>query len=202
VKSVQEKIAGVVLAAGSSSRMGRAKQMLPYRGRPLLQHVLDSAADAAQLDLVILMVGYRGEEIVSCLNLDREEVRWVPDSRQGQSASIRRGVKEAENLGASAVLFLLGDQPLVPTWVIDRVAETYRQHHDPVVVPVCEGRRGNPVLMDRSLFFRLKEIRGDIGGRAILPSCEGMIRELEVSCPGIHVDVDDWDDYMRLPEEG
>ncbi|MEF8822829.1 MAG: nucleotidyltransferase family protein [Desulfohalobiaceae bacterium] len=193
------KVIGVVLAAGRSTRMGRTKQLLAYRGRPLLQHVLDSAAQAVQLDRLLLLLGHRASEIRESLELRGADVVFVPDFRQGQSASMRGGVEEAQRLGANAVLFLLGDQPLVSAEVMDRVAAAYREHGNQVVLPVCGGKRGNPVLMDRGLFPQLLEISGDVGGRAILSRYEGAIREVEVSCPGIHADVDQWDDYERLP---
>lgn len=196
--SRSRKVIGVVLAAGRSTRMGRTKQLLAYRGRPLLQHVLDSAAGAVQLDRVILLLGHRAGEIRESLELRGAEVAFVPDYRQGQSVSLRRGVEEAQRLGASAALFLLGDQPLVSAEVMDRVAAAYRESGDPVVLPVCGGERGNPVLMDRALFPDLLEITGDVGGRAILSRYEGGIREVEVCCPGIHADVDQWQDYERL----
>lgn len=197
--SVSQKVIAVVLAAGRSTRMGRAKQLLAYRSKPLLQHVLDSAAEAVQLDRVILLLGHRAGEIRESLELRGAEIAFVPDYRQGQSASLRRGVQEARRLGANAVLFLLGDQPLVSAEVMDSLAAAYREHGDLVVLPVCGVKRGNPVLMDRSLFPELLEISGDVGGRAILSRYEGGIREVEVSCPGIHADVDQWDDYERLP---
>lgn len=192
------KVIGVVLAAGRSTRMGRAKQLLAYRDRPLLQHVLDSAAGAVQLDRVILLLGHRAREIRESLDLRGVDVVFVSDYRQGQSASLRRGVQEAQQLGASAVLFLLGDQPLISAEVMDSLAAAYREHGNSVVLPVCEGKRGNPVLMDRALFPQLLEICGDVGGRAILSRYEGAIREVEVCCPGIHADVDHWQDYERL----
>lgn len=199
--SVSLKVIGVVLAAGRSARMGRTKQLLVYRGRPLLQHVLDSAAHAVQLDRLLLLLGHRASEIRDSLELRGADVFSVPDFRQGQSASMRSGVEEAQRLGANAVLFLLGDQPLVSAEVMDSIAAAYREHRDPVVLPICGGRRGNPVLMDEGLFPELLEISGDVGGRAILSRYEGAIREVEVRCPGIHTDVDHWDDYERLLHE-
>jgi molybdenum cofactor cytidylyltransferase len=182
--------------------MGRTKQLLPYGGRPLLQHVLDSAARAAQLDRVILMLGHRADAIHHSLELRGAEAFYVPDYGKGQSASLRRGVEEARRMGANAALFLLGDQPLVSAEVMDRLAAVYREHKDPVVLPVRQGKRGNPVLMSRDLFPQLSEVSGDVGGRAILSRHEGAIREVEVCCSGIHVDVDHWHEYERLLEKG
>lgn len=199
--SPQAKIAGIILAAGCSTRMGRIKQVLPYRGIPLLQHVLDSATRASQLDQVVLLLGYCADEIRKSLDLKGVKHKWVPEYWHGQSVSLRLGVEEVERLGASAALFLLGDQPLIPPEVIDRVAAAYREHNDPIVLPTCGGKRGNPVLMDYRVFPFLKGISGDIGGRAIFPHFEGAIREVEISCPGIHIDVDEWQDYRRLLEE-
>ena len=86
--SGSQKVIGVLLAAGRSTRMGRTKQLLAYRGRPLLQHVLDSAKGAVQLDRVVLLLGHRAGEIRESLELRGAEVVLVPDYRRGQSASL------------------------------------------------------------------------------------------------------------------
>jgi len=198
MESKQEKIAGIILAAGSSERMGRAKQLLPFQGKPLLQHILDNVRCSTQLDLFLLLLGCRAEEIKNQLETQGINLEYVSNYFHGQSASLRCGLNRAEDLGVSAALILLGDQPLISSFVIDSIVSEYRTHRDMILIPTCKGKRGNPVLVDACMFSLLREIQGDVGGRAIFPRFESSIREVEISGSEIHTDVDTMTDYIKL----
>ena len=116
-------LSGIVLAAGSSTRMGRPKQLLPLGGRSLLQRTLDEAA-ASCLDELILVLGHRSQEILEALRLPvRPPCRAVVNRRypEGQSSSLVLGLRPT-NPAARAAAILLGDQPFVTAALIDRVA--------------------------------------------------------------------------------
>jgi molybdenum cofactor cytidylyltransferase len=105
-------LSGSILAAGASSRMGRPKQVLPLRGRPMLQRVLDEAV-ASRLDEIVLVLGHRADEIREALRLpEGNRVRAVvnADWARGQSTSLRLALRRA-NPTAAAAAILLGDQP-------------------------------------------------------------------------------------------
>ncbi len=189
-------VAGVVLAAGSGLRMGRIKQLLPFRGAPLLAHVVASARGAG-LQPVVVVLGHCAAWIHREVDLAGTRVVVNPDYRRGQSTTLIRGL-EALPPACPAALFLLGDQPLISAELIARVLAGYRLTRAPVVLPTFRGRRGNPVLIDRSLFDRLARLTGDEGARGLFQDCAGQIQRIAVDDPGIHLDVDTWQDYQDL----
>ncbi len=193
-------LSGIVLAAGSSTRMGRPKQLLPLAGQPLLQHVL-SAAAASCLDEVIVVLGFCAEEIGAALDLPAS-VRVVvsADSVEGQSASLRAGLRAAAPR-ATAAAILLGDQPDITRELIDGVAAAFLAAGKPVARPVYlarNGRRipGHPVFLARRTWPEVEQLRGDQGARALLRAHPEWLLEVRVAeePPG---DIDTWDDYRR-----
>jgi xanthine dehydrogenase accessory factor len=195
-------LSGVILAAGVSTRMGRPKQLLPFAGRPLLQHVVDAAA-AARLDEIVLVLGHAAEEIRAAITLPvRLPVRVVvnPEPAEGQSASLRIGLGAADARATSAVV-LLGDQPQVTRALIDRVAEAFLAGDAPAARPVWHGQGGDripghPVFLARRLWPEVERLGGDQGARVLLAAHPEWL--LEVACEDQPpTDIDDVDDYER-----
>ena len=189
-------VAGIVLAAGCGSRMGRVKQLLPFKGVPLLAHAVASARDSA-LEPVIVVLGHHAGLIRREVDLGGTRIVVNPDYRAGQSSSLQKGL-EAVPPACAAALFLLGDQPLISPALIARIIGRYRRTSAPVVVPTFKGRRGNPVLIARSLFHLLAGLTGDRGGRGVFQAVSHRIETVPVEDPGIHLDVDTWQDYLKL----
>ncbi len=189
-------IAGVVLAAGTSSRLGRPKQLLPLQGKPLTQHVID-ATIAAGLDEVVVVLGHAAEEVKAGLELPPQARIVVnPEYEAGQSTSLRTGLG-ALGPDVKAAVVLLGDQPGIKANVIRSVVDAYRQSGGPVVRASYEGKPGHPVLFDRKLWSELQQVEGDRGARDLLAAHPEWVATVEVKGdpPG---DVDDWDDYERV----
>ncbi len=190
------RVAGIVLAAGSSSRMGRPKQQLPLRGKTLLECVVDSSL-AAPLYKVVVVLGHHAEEIRPLLTGRDVDVVLNADYASGQSSSIRAGLDAVRN-EVDAVLFLLGDQPLVTAQTIRALLDAYQKHPGPIVLPLFEGRRGNPVLFDRQTFSRIDSLTGDTGARVLFQEYAGEIVEVPLLDPSIHFDIDTEQDYRIL----
>lgn len=159
------RVAGVVLAAGGSRRLRTTKQLVLWRGKALVWHVVRAAVEAG-LSPVAVVLG--AEEKAVRQALEGEPVRWVhnPQWKEGQSSSVRAGL-QAVRAHAEGALFLLSDMPFVTS---DLVRALVKKHAETLsnVVPTVEGRRGNPVLFDLRAFEALSKIRGDRGGRQIL----------------------------------
>ena len=189
-------IAGVVLAAGASSRLGRPKQLLPFRGRPLLEATLARVA-AAQLDEIVVVLGGSAAEILAQVKLHGARPVVNPDYREGQSTSLRVGLAAVEDR-AEAVVFILGDQPLQSAPVIDALIDTYRRTGAPIVVPSYGGARGNPVLFARVTYPLLHGLTGDQGARPLLRARADLVREVPVDAPAPPADIDTWDDYRAV----
>ncbi|HIJ86084.1 MAG TPA: molybdenum cofactor cytidylyltransferase [Desulfuromonadales bacterium] len=193
------RITGIVLAAGTGSRMGRTKQLLPFRGQALLECVVGNAR-ASSLDRIIVVLGFQADAVAQLFAANDVTVVVNPAYESGQSTSLKAGL-HAVTQEADAVLFLLGDQPLVTPETINRIISHYERFpHCPVVVPVFEGRRGNPALFSRETFARIEALSGDCGARSLFAEYAGNILEVTVNDRSIHMDIDTEEDYHRLLE--
>ena len=193
------KVAGIVLAAGRSTRMGLTKQLLPFRGRTVLEWVVDNAL-ASKLQPVIVVIGHEAEAVKPLMA--GKAVTTVVNCcyETGQSSSLKAGLQELAG-DCDAALFLLGDQPLVTPETINLILDAYNDSPSPIVMPTFDGRRGTPALFDRTTFPRINALSGDCGARALFTEYEGEIRSVEVHTSAIHFDLDTIVDYHRLLKE-
>jgi molybdenum cofactor cytidylyltransferase len=200
-------LSGIILAAGASSRMGRLKQLLPLRGRPLLQHVLDEAL-ASCLDEVVLVLGNRADEVRRGLELpEAGRVRVVvnADWARGQSATLRLALRRARPTAAAAAI-LLGDQPGVGAALIDRVARAFLEAGLPAARPVYSGPDGSrvpghPVFLARRIWSEVDELGGDEGARTLLATRADWLLQVPVEGEP-PADIDTWEDYRRAGGAG
>lgn len=187
------RIAGVVLAAGGSTRLGQPKQIVEWRGRPLVRHAAQAALDAG-LSPVVAVTGAGAGVVGDALRDLPVEIVYNPRWESGQSTSVRAGV-EAVKGRAEAVCFLLADMPRVPPDLIRRELEAHRRTLSPIVSPWAGGRWANPVLFDRAVFEDLLSLRGDRGGRALFDRYPVLRLEWDES---ILLDIDTPGDLKRL----
>ncbi|MBT3190245.1 MAG: putative selenium-dependent hydroxylase accessory protein YqeC [Anaerolineae bacterium] len=189
-----ERPAAIILAAGSSTRFGESKQLLDYHGKPFFRVVAERALEA-ELSPVIVVTGAERKEIALALEDLPVKIMHNPDWGEGQSSSIRAGVNGLPAKAGSAI-FLLADQPQVTSTVMRALVEEHRRTLKPVIAPMVEDRRANPVLFDRITFPALLELKGDIGGRGIFSKFSpNYILWLDSS---LLLDVDTPEDYQKL----
>jgi molybdenum cofactor cytidylyltransferase len=159
-------IGGLVLAAGAGTRFGSAKQLAELDGRPLLEHSI-LAMVASPVGRVVVVLGSGAEEVLARVDMHGAEgivnERWD----EGQSASLACGL--AELSGCEAVVVTLGDQPRVSPDAIRRVIAT-RGEGAAAVRATYFGAPGHPVLLERALFERMRDVTGDHGARNLLIS--------------------------------
>lgn len=177
VQQVVGRTAGVILAAGGSERLGRPKMLEHWKGEPLVRFAVQAALEGG-LSPVVVVLGDHAQDISRVI--DDLPVRWLVNERWevGQSSSMRLGLAAIRGK-AEAVMFLLGDMPLVEPELVRSIVRTHASSLAPIVVPHAEGQRGNPVLFDRSTFDALEQIEGDRGGRAIFDRFETQIVEAD-----------------------
>jgi molybdenum cofactor cytidylyltransferase len=192
-------ISCVVLAAGTSSRLGSPKQLLDLDGRPVLQHVLDAAA-AAPGDEIILVLGHEADRIAAAVELPRR-ARIVINDRfaEGQSTSLLAGLNAVDG-SAEAALIVLGDQPRVTPQAYRAVVGSWGEGAD-VVRPLYDGIPGHPVLIARRAFGNIGNLTGDTGARTIVDRAEVDVREVNLPGPA-PVDIDTQEDYEALLRGG
>jgi molybdenum cofactor cytidylyltransferase len=159
------RTAGVILAAGGASRFGDQKLLYTWEGKPLVQWAVE-AARAGGLDPIVVVVGAEGEAIRSVIEDPKITVIENAQWEEGQSSSMRLGLQAVES-DVDAVVFLLGDMPLVDGPLIQALLDAHRSTLAPIVAPQLGERLGNPVLFDRITFTALHNVHGDRGGRVI-----------------------------------
>ncbi len=189
-------ISGLILAAGSSRRMGQPKQLLPYQGTILLDWVLAQAEAAQGLDEVILVLGQAAEEIRQHLQVGRAKVLINLVFTEGCSGSYKTGIAALDSR-ADAVMVLLGDQPGVDTAIIDQVANDWRAHAGTIALTSYRHRQGHPMVFARHLFASLLQLQGDKAAWKILDAHPEWVRHVELDRP-FPDDVDTRQDYAAL----
>lgn len=181
-------VVAIVLAAGSSSRMGRPKQLLPVDGTPMVRRVAEAAL-ASRVRQTIVVTGAAREQVEDALAGLPLHLVYNPDYLEGLSTSLRAGLRAARP-EMDAAIILLADQPFVDAAVIDALIDLYEAAHGRIVRPRYGGQPGNPVLWDRSLFDALMAQEGDQGGRQLLQEHASEIVWLDLPDPRLQLDVD------------
>lgn len=167
----REKVGVVILAAGASSRLGRPKQLIAFKGRPLLQHVIDCCQDYDFCSKV-LVLGPHAEEIKAHLSLKGFTVVLNGEWEDGMGKSLQTGVAHALSTAPDMrhLLVLLSDQPYVSSTLISTLLETHLS--GTALVTACEysGATGVPAIFSRALFDTLMSIEGDKGAKGLITS--------------------------------
>jgi molybdenum cofactor cytidylyltransferase len=213
--SERSSIAALILAAGSSSRMGggRHKLLLPLGKRPVLAHVIETTL-ASQARPIVVVLGHQAEQVHSQIAtyLSRSDILSIenPDYLQGMSTSLRAGIRALINNentegqlshSLAGVLIVLADQPLMTSRIIDTLIARKRTTGKRILIPFYNGERGNPVLFDVSLFPELLEITGDAGARSVIERHRQEIARIELGASMASYDVDTWEAYQEVVAE-
>jgi len=188
-------ITAIVLAAGLSRRMGRAKLLLPLEGRPVIRITVEHVL-ASGIPRVVVVTGPEPHQVTEALTGLPVSFAVNPAPEAGQASSIRIGVK-AVPPETEAALITLGDQPFLPAGVIPSLLAARRSAETPIVAPRYRDGRGNPVLFGREMFPELLELSGDQGARSIIERDPGRVTLVDFDFPMPH-DLDTPEDYGRL----
>jgi molybdenum cofactor cytidylyltransferase len=192
-------VGAVILAAGTSARMGQPKQLLTLGGTTVLARAIENVR-AAGLVQVVLVLGASAETIHRQLpQALLKDLKVVVNQAyaQGMASSLREGLSALDPQCAAA-LIVLGDQPLVRPQTLQQIIARYHGSGAQIVIPSHQGKRGNPVLLGRPLFPEVMALEGDTGCRVIFGNHLDAILKVEVEDPGILLDIDNQDDYDRL----
>ncbi len=211
MKYAQRSTAAIVLAAGSSSRMGagRHKLLLPLNEQPVLAHVIDAALASLARPITVVL-GHQAEQVRTQLErygLD-SAITYVenPDYLQGMSTSLRVGLAylqtqvDAGIANVDSALIMLGDQPLITSRILDMLIDIWQTTGKRIIAPLYDGKRGNPTLFAASLFPELLEVSGDEGGRSVVERHRQELATVELGNAVANYDVDTWEAYQQVVE--
>jgi molybdenum cofactor cytidylyltransferase len=193
-------IPAIVLAAGRSSRMGRAKANLPLDGGDTFLTRIVRTMLAAGVDDVVIVVGHEAESIIAAFAESGLPARFAVNRGydRGQLSSLLAGLALVDRPGVAAVLVTLVDVPLVSAATIRAVVDHYRRTHAPVVRPASGARHGHPLLLDRSLFDALRAADDQAGAKPVVRAHASTAGDIPIDDEGAFVDVDTAEDYSRL----
>jgi molybdenum cofactor cytidylyltransferase len=192
-------IAGLILAAGESRRMGRDKALLSYRGQSFLKTVLDGLVEAG-IGQVTVVLGHHAEVIQRELNLACARVVVNREYTRGQTSSLQLGLASAAVDNPEAIILCLVDHPAISREVIKKLKQEFEPARPPVLIPTYKGERGHPVVISRTLFPELLSLHAEEPANTIIRKFRAGTRFVEVGDPGILLDVDDPETYRRLLE--
>jgi molybdenum cofactor cytidylyltransferase len=195
----ETRVAGVLLAAGTSSRFGDANKLLAeFNGDPLARHAARTLA-AAGLDPLVAIVGHEADRVRAVFDGLGFTVVENPDYADGQATSVQAAV-ETLSAEVDAAVFALGDMPTVSPETVALLVAAHRAGHGSALAAAHEGVRGNPVLFAASQFPTLAGVSGDVGGRELLRASEDSAL-VETGDPGVRRDVDTRDDLAAVRDD-
>jgi molybdenum cofactor cytidylyltransferase len=179
--------------------MGVTKQLLPFGHSTILGQVIRNALES-NLDEIVVVLGYQAQEIRQNISSAHVKVVVNPEFREGLSSSIKSGLSKVAK--TSAVMILLGDQPLIGKEIINRLIDELRRGTRGIIVPVYNKIRGHPVVF--SPFYRgeLLALQGDVGGKGVVRAHPEDIAEVNIDSEAVICDIDDGDDYQTQLEKG
>lgn len=196
---MSDRIIGVILAAGMSTRLGRPKQLLDLAGTPLVRHVAERAL-ASALDDVIVVTGAVADDVTAALDGLAVEIVYNADFATGQASSFVTGVRAAEAFAADAIVVLLSDQPTVAIAAIDAVVARRRAARAGIVQTGYGATPSHPTLLGSEFFPKLLAVTGDQGAREVIRAHRDAVAIVPSGEDMPPIDVDTEEAYQALLE--
>lgn len=195
-------LAGVVLAAGRSSRMGSPKALLDFLGLPFVVRILE-ALEALEVKARVVVLGPDAPRIQPAIAIHDCLIVENPEPESGPIASLRAALRALQPVQPHAILVWPVDLPHVRVTTVERVMEAHRRTKGPVVVPTFADRRGHPVIWGSELFAELLEdsVATREGARAVLHRHEKELVSVPVDDPAVIDQMNTPEDYERLVRE-
>jgi molybdenum cofactor cytidylyltransferase len=189
-------LAAVILSGGASSRMGSPKALLPYQGRPFLEHLLD-VTHHPKIGVRRVVLGAHAEPIARAVDLSADEIVINQDWEAGQLSSIRVALRSLPE-NTEGMLLCLIDHPLVSAALVHDLIERFCATGKAVVLPVFEGRRGHPVIFSAALYGELLTAPMETGARAVVWAHAADVEEVRTNEEGCILNLNDPDAFERL----
>ena len=185
-----------------STRLGRNKLLLPFNGRPMIAHAIDTLL-ASRVDEIIVVLGHESDRVKEAIGQRRVKIIENLHYREGISTSINAGLT-AISSHARAIMIYLADQPLIESEEINFLIRSFDEAdkaNKSIIVPFFRGQRGNPVLVSSSYKASMLGISGETGCRRVIKQNPGEILAIEMDTDHVVRDVDTIEEYERLVAE-
>jgi len=185
----------VVLAAGESKRMNAQKMLLPFNGKTMIETVIDNIA-GSKVDNTLVVLGSNSNEILKAIAHLSVMHCYNDHYKQGMFSSVKCGISALPEK-CRAVLIFPGDQPLIPSKVVNLVIGAYSDSKKGIVIPAYQKRRGHPLLVDRNYFEEIEKLDEQEGLRALAYKHSDDVLEVETESPFILRDIDTREEYLE-----
>lgn len=189
-------LAAVILSGGESSRMGIPKALLRYRDKTFLEHLL-AVTTHPKIGVRRVVVGAHADAIAQAIPLPADEIVFNEEWRKGKLSSLHAALRSLP-AGSDGLLLCLVDQPLVSAALADELIGTFYSTRKSIVLPVCGGRRGHPVIFAAALYGELLDAPAELGARAVVWAHGGDIAEVLTEDEGCLLNINDPEAFARL----
>ena len=189
-------LAGVILAAGESRRMGQPKALLSYRGGTFLTHLL-SCTRHTKIGVTRVVVGAHADDISRSAGISAEEIVFNAEWARGQLSSIQVAVRALEGLDTEGMLLCPVDHPLVTSELVGELIGKFYSSGKMIVVPKYAGRRGHPMIFSSALYAELLAAPEDLGARAVVWAHSADVVEVATEEEGVVLNLNDPETLTR-----
>jgi molybdenum cofactor cytidylyltransferase len=191
------KSAIIILAAGASIRLGKPKQLLLYKGKSLVQHVVTEAKNS-RADEVVVILGANHDLIANEIPADKKIKFIVNDQwEEGMASSIKAGIIfVTKEVSPDFAILAVCDQPFIDSALFNKLIDTHLRTNKPIVASQYQHTLGTPVLFDKQFFNELVSLNGDHGARSII--LKHPTRLTTIPFPSGHIDIDTNEQYKEL----
>lgn len=186
----------MILAAGSSSRLGKPKQLVEFKSLPLLQNVLN-IAEKLSFDTKILVLGANSERIKDQIEIGNFEVVYNEEWEEGMASSIRKGIQYSKK-DLDHMMILVSDQPLISSENLEKLIEKQLESKAEATFSEYDGNIGVPAIFSKAIFSELAALKGDQGAKKLI--VDEKLRFETVKFEGGNFDVDTKEDVEKLKE--
>jgi molybdenum cofactor cytidylyltransferase len=200
-RTIENMLAAVILSGGASQRMGSPKALLPYQGRPFLEHLLELTVHP-KIGARRVVLGPHAEPITGAVALDPDEIVMNAEWERGQLSSIQAAIRSLPTGTDGLILFLI-DHPLISAPLVsDLIEEFYSppngEGNAKIVVPLFRGQRGHPVIFSSALYQELLEAPLDKGARSVVWAHVADVVQVETTEQGCVLNLNDPETLQRV----
>lgn len=191
-------ITAIIMASGFSERMGSDKLFLKVNSQTLIERTI-KIVKGSKIDNIIIV--YRDKRIKDIAKNQGIISIYNNNAKKGQSESIKLGIKSADER-TKGFIFFVGDQPFLSIEVINKIITEFKKRREEIIIPLYNGKRGNPIIFPALLKKDLLLINGDIGGREVIKNNLDIVNYIKIHDKYLGIDIDTIEDYKKIIDRG